>query len=160
MARSGPSDRRAWANRTAPDPRDTVSAPFQQAVRALHTAGATPTEIADELEISHHTARQIPGDYRLNCTFCGRNRSELRKLICGPDGVAICCDCVAPATTVVRHGTPAADGRTTLSPTPAGSCSFCGTHDRTVATHGTTSICAQCVDLHHEILAESRPPVG
>ena len=139
---------------------DSARSAFQRAVRARYSAGATPAEIADEPEISHHSVRQLLGNYRLTCTFCGRDRSELRKLICGPGSVAICCDCVAPATTVVRNGTPAADGRTTLSPAPAGSCPFCGTHDRTVATHGATSICAECVDLRHEILAESRPPVG
>lgn len=132
---------------------DTARSTFQRAVRALHTTGATPAEIAETLEISHHRVHQLLGDRRLTCSFCGRNQSELRKLICGPDGIAICCDCVGPVTTVVRHGTPAAD----TAPAEE-ACSFCEKQPGPVATHAGTSICAECLDLCHEILAEDARP--
>lgn len=138
---------------------DAARSAFQRAVRALHTAGATPSEIADELEIGRQQVHRLLGlpTIRMACAFCGRDQSELHKLICGAGGVGICSDCVAPATTVVRLGTPAADGRTALSPTEA-TCSFCDKEHLPVATHdGMSGICAECIDLCHEVLAGDQP---
>lgn len=133
---------------------DAARSAFQRAVRALHTAGATPSEIADELELGRQQVHRLLGlpTTKMSCAFCGRDQSELRKLICGQAGVGICDDCVVPATTVVRQGTTAADGRTRLSPAEA-ACSFCGKRDLPVASHGPAGICSECVDLCHEILA-------
>jgi ATP-dependent protease Clp ATPase subunit len=82
----------------------------------------------------------------LRCSFCSRTQRKVPKLIAGP-GVYICSDCVAAARTW-----PAA------SP-PGRSCSFCGKWapgQLRVVTKGSTSICAECLDLCAEIIAEEQ----
>ena len=32
--------------------------------------------------------------YEQHCSFCGKSKDEVRRLIAGPDGVFICDDCV------------------------------------------------------------------
>jgi ATP-dependent protease Clp ATPase subunit len=80
----------------------------------------------------------------LRCSFCSRTRRRVPKLIAGP-GVYICSDCVALARTW-----PAAAH-------PGRACSFCGKWapgELRVVTKGTTSICAECLDLCDEIIRE------
>ncbi|MHA6785217.1 ClpX C4-type zinc finger protein [Pseudonocardia saturnea] len=132
-------------------------------------------EIADELGLSHQRVHQLlslptrpgargPGrqSAELTCSFCERPQTAVTKLIAGP-GVAVCSDCVAPVTQVVRHGTSAADGRATVSPAgPAQSCSFCGKGPHEVpasaqAGSGVAVICAECLELCNEILVEVQP---
>lgn len=98
---------------------DDARRAFRGAVRALHLDGATPREIAAELGIAPERVQQLldlplPPDHggpvrsnELTCTFCRSPRSAVGKLIAGPGGVAICNDCVALATDVVRDGGPA-----------------------------------------------------
>ena len=87
----------------------------------------------------------IDGDL-LHCTFCGRAQGQCAKLVAGP-GVYICDSCVALA----RTWTPASyPGRT---------CSFCGSWSPRrgrVVTRGSASICAECLDLSDEIIAEAQ----
>jgi ATP-dependent protease Clp ATPase subunit len=87
---------------------------------------------------------RIDGDL-LHCSFCGRSRGQCAKLIAGP-GVYICDGCVPLARTWPPLTYP---GRT---------CSFCGKWDPRgrVAAHGSTTICADCLDLCEEILAEEQ----
>ena len=90
-------------------------------------------------------ATLIDGDL-LRCSFCGRARQEVAKLVAGP-GVYICDGCV----TLARSWEPL--------PYPGRSCSFCGKWapgELRVVTKGSTSICAECLDLCDEIIAEEQ----
>ena len=90
-------------------------------------------------------AHRIGGDL-LHCSFCGRARTRVAKLIAGP-GVDICSDCVALA-----RSWPAL-------PHPGRTCSFCGQWDPDkgrVVAHGMTAICGECLDLCDEIIAEEQ----
>jgi ATP-dependent protease Clp ATPase subunit len=91
-------------------------------------------------------ARWIDGDL-LRCSFCGRAQGQVAKLIAGP-GVYICSGCVS----LDRTWPPL--------PYPGRSCSFCGTWSPKevvrVAGHGPTAICAECLDLCDEIIAEEQ----
>jgi ATP-dependent protease Clp ATPase subunit len=89
--------------------------------------------------------RWVDGDL-LHCSFCSRAQQQVAKLIAGP-GVYICSGCVALARTW-----PAASY-------PGRSCSFCGKWapgELSVVTKGRTSICAECLDLCDEIIAEEQ----
>ena len=90
-------------------------------------------------------ATWIDGDL-LRCSFCGRAQQEAAKLVAGP-GVYICDGCV----TLARSWEPL--------PYPGRSCSFCGKWapgELRVVTKGRTSICAECLDLCDEIIAEEQ----
>ncbi len=90
-------------------------------------------------------ARWNDGDL-LRCSFCDRAQQQVAKLIAGP-GVYICDGCVALA----RTWPPL--------PYPGRSCSFCGTWspgDGRVTRGGSVAICAACLDLCDEIIAEEQ----
>lgn len=112
-----------------------------------------------------------------HCSFCGKRRGEVRKLISG-GRVFICNECVArcrdilgpPPAAPVEIGEPE---RTTgdlpaqallddedltaeKKPPDEGHCSFCGTVKTEVAklvTGPTVHICNECVTLCEDILA-------
>ena len=89
--------------------------------------------------------RWIDGDL-LHCSFCGRDRREVAKLIAGP-GVYICSGCL-----VLAWSWPAV-------PHPGRTCSFCGQWDpgkARVTAHGAVAICRQCLDLCDQIIAEEQ----
>jgi ATP-dependent protease Clp ATPase subunit len=82
----------------------------------------------------------------LRCSFCGRSRTQCAKLIAGP-GVYICDGCVALA----RTWPAAAD--------PGRVCSFCGgsaPRQDPLAVQRTNTVCAACLDLCDEIIAEEQ----
>ena len=82
----------------------------------------------------------------LHCSFCEASRRQRRKLVAGP-GVYICHRCV----TLARSWPPV--------PHPGRTCSFCGSWSPAqgrVVAHGAATICAQCLDLCDEIIAEER----
>ena len=89
--------------------------------------------------------RWIDGDL-LRCSFCDRTQGQCAKLIAGP-GVYICDRCV----TLARTWPPA--------PHPGRTCSFCGRWDprkTRVTTHRSATICAECLDLCDQIIAEEQ----
>jgi ATP-dependent protease Clp ATPase subunit len=81
----------------------------------------------------------------LRCSFCGRSQWQVAKLIAGR-GVYICDGCVALA-----RGWPAVE-----EPQPR--CGFCGMAEegpvRAPASGGQAAVCAGCLDLCEEIIAE------
>lgn len=136
-----------------------AEANLQHAIRVLHATGGSLQEIADAVGLSRQRIHQIvkesggvPGRRRrrtagmLACSFCDRSQAEVAKLIAGPD-TRICDGCVA-----------AAAGR--LAPVDATlRCSFCGKAGdqvETMADHDGAAprICAECLLLCHEIIAE------
>jgi len=108
---------------------------------------------------------------RLVCTFCGRHQAQVKKLIAGP-GVYICGGCIELARGVIASGEPAAtqSGQLNAVPEPQtrARCSFCGKYrpqvpgmaaipvDTPGKTPGIAAICAECLDLCDEIIAEEQ----
>ena len=81
----------------------------------------------------------------LRCSFCGRSQAQVGKLIAGPGVVLICDGCVALA-----RGWPGVEG-------PQPRCSFCELPQapvRAPAARGPLAVCAGCLDLCEEIIAE------
>jgi ClpX C4-type zinc finger len=163
------------AERTA----DIARADFHHAVRRLHLAGGSLREIADALGLSHQRVHQIvegaggarPWRHReprsgamLKCSFCGKNQKQVRKLIAGP-GAFICDECAAKADRVIVTGETAATPLSAVKPAgedvTTAKCSFCGKRRHQVsglamAAGGT--ICAECLALCHEIIADELAP--
>ncbi|GEM_PF-2743343 len=95
----------------------------------------------------------------VTCTFCGRSRTQVGKVIAGPDGY-ICDGCVSLADGVLSTGAPATSAAAQLSAVAAGEnarCAFCGKdRDRVagMASAGRITICNECVGLCQDILTE------
>ncbi len=168
-----------------------AKADYHQAIRRLHAAGGSLREIAEALGLSHQRVHQIVEEAAeptrpwwrrrgrrlqgpaLSCSFCGRSRKEVAKLIAGP-GVYICDRCVRRATrlSVEAPGEGWAEGPLRMeAPGSEARCSFCGKqaarHGALLVTSGREAapggkvgqdgprICDECLDLCLEILAET-----
>ena len=44
------------------------------------------------------------GEDQLHCSFCGKSRDQVRKLVQGPNGVYICDECVAACADIIGMG--------------------------------------------------------
>jgi ClpX C4-type zinc finger len=157
---------------------DVAQADFHRAVRRLHLAGASLREVATALGLSHQRVHQIVeaagGSRRWRrargrdkdgfvpgpCSFCGRAAREVKKLIAGPR-VYICDRCIPLADRALATGDPAGPLAAAITPIAAEAeaerCSFCGKRRHQVpglAAGRNARICAECLDLCHEIVAE------
>ena len=153
---------------------ELARAEFNRAVRRLHLAGASLREIAVALGLSHQRVHQIveaagggrrwrrsaktprPGP----CSFCGRTAEKVKTLIAGP-GVFICDRCIPLASQALATGEPTGPPGAAITPVTAEAmtekCSFCGKRRHQVpglAAAGDARICAECLELCHEILTE------
>jgi hypothetical protein len=154
---------------------------FHEAVCELHRAGGSLREIAEALDLSHQRVHQIVESSggcgvwaRLwrrrattarprtpaSCSFCAVDQFKTRKLIAGP-GIWICDGCVVLARRVLEAGAAQADERARLEPAdPDARCHFCGQGARRTGGRLVTgcgrNICASCLDLCDEIVAEDR----
>lgn len=59
----------------------------------------------------------------MHCSFCGKSRDQVRKLIQGPEGVFICDECVTACADIIReadflYGQDDEDGTTSMSDSP------------------------------------------
>lgn len=115
-----------------------------------------------------------------SCSFCGKRRSEVRKLVSGPR-VFICNECAVRCREMIGPRAPRiVDDAATLERTtedlpaqpPSGDdddvtaerrppdsthCSFCGRQKSEVATliaGPTVHICNECVELCEDIIAD------
>jgi hypothetical protein len=163
---------------------DVARAEFHRAVRRLHLHGASLRELASGLGLSHQRVHQIvesaggsrrwvrrvrgrPDPGLLHCTFCGKGQKQVHKLIAGPS-VYICDGCVDLARVVLSDGLPVSTEIAELTAGPADEprtqCSFCGKRRDQVAglvvgsvqteRKAPAAICAECLDLCVEIVAE------
>jgi hypothetical protein len=149
---------------------ELAKADYHHAVRRLHFAGASMREIADALEISHQRVHQIieatggTGGWKstkqagadMACSFCGRAKDNVAKLIAGP-GIFICGECVEAAhrapteTPLVRFDL--------MAKTSEWKCSFCGKKSSkvdTLAAGPGLCICNECLVVCDEVLAAAR----
>jgi ATP-dependent protease Clp ATPase subunit len=118
-----------------------------------------------------------------HCSFCGKRRGEVRKLISGPR-VFICNECVVLCREIIgprpppQADEPDRSGRTTVDlpaqpvpddedvtaetrPPDEQHCSFCGQPKADVArlvTGPTVYICNGCVELAEDVIAEESGP--
>jgi hypothetical protein len=120
---------------------DLARVGYQHAIRRLHAGGASLREIADALGLSYQRVHQIvdvstgkgalkaSASVPLACSFCGRSRAAVRKVIAGP-GVRICDGCVDLALEALDRGTAEMAGVARLVATdatePNARCDFCG----------------------------------
>jgi ATP-dependent protease Clp ATPase subunit len=105
------------------------------------------------------------------CSFCGRPRSDVRKLISGPQ-IFVCDACVSTFVELATEGTAAAREPPAAIALVAGGevahgstskCNFCGKARRDTRfsyvheddRSGKLSICHECVGLCIDILAEA-----
>jgi ClpX C4-type zinc finger len=169
---------------------EVARAEFHCAIRRLHLHGASLRELAASLGLSHQRVHQIVEsaggsrrwlrrregehpDPLLVCTFCGKQQTEVGKLIAGP-GVYICDECVGLANGVVSSGATASTPRGEMIAAPAGDqrmrCSFCGKYRHQVAglaafpaevagrPPAVAAVCTECLELCDEIIEEEVLP--
>jgi len=75
------------------------------------------------------------------CSFCNRSQEEVRKLIAGPDGVAICDGCVEAFRQVVHSDKAVAATRTGL---PCPECNRSVAIRDEVTSTSSTMHCPAC----------------
>lgn len=127
---------------------------FRQALGRLHEGGASTREIARAVKLSHQRVHQLIDPRGWRCSFCGEPQASSATWIAGP-GVKICHDCVARASAGEGPFTPVP--RHHRRPGRAGDCSFCSKARAQVdgmAEHAGRRICAECLALCREIVAE------
>jgi ClpX C4-type zinc finger len=153
---------------------DVARAEFNRAVRRLHLDGASLREVAKALGLSHQRVHQIVeaagGSRRWRkaaktprpgpCSFCGRTAEKVKTLIAGP-GVFICDRCIPLASQAIAAGVPTGPPATAIALVAAEAitekCSFCGKRRYQVpglAAAHDARICAECLELCHEIVTE------
>ena len=143
-------------------------AEFHQRIRKLHSSGASMREIATALGMSHQRVHQIIGEDAIveveaastdvtphpaappattaredTCSFCGRSRREVDKLLAAPGRVFVCDGCVRRA-------------QTGLQP-KAAECSFCRQTSQLTFAEGATVICSRCLTTCAQMLQPGEP---
>jgi len=153
---------------------EVARAEFHRAVRRLQLAGGSVREIANALGLSHQRVHQIvesaggsrrwrsrrPAGDKPTCSFCGQEQKRTKILIGGP-GAFICDRCI-PQADAALASEPAATftaGRIQAVSADARAvrCSFCGKCRYQVpgmVAALAIRICAECLDLCHEISDE------
>jgi len=94
-----------------------------------------------------------------NCSFCGKNRDQVQRIIAGPGGVYICDECVdliskenagqqKETNAIAKTGGAAVTNR----------CCFCGKKQQQVlyvhTSRAGVNICSECIDLCREIISD------
>jgi len=113
-----------------------------------------------------------PDSEILRCSFCGKGREDVRKLIAGPT-VFICNECVEVCLDILADdSTPDADSQDStesqrlrvkaaaIFPDRSVTCSVCGKSGLTeemlpIGSRGT--LCGECADAIEDSLRQGRP---
>lgn len=132
---------------------------FRIAVRRLHVAGTPLRQIAEALHLSHQRVHQLVASHvgrrrrwklrgesasDLSCTFCGKDKDQVQKLVAGPH-VLICDSCI---------GAIAGFDRVHAASTVR--CSFCGkkrSQVKAMFAGADAQVCRECLDVAREIIA-------
>jgi hypothetical protein len=159
---------------------DLARVHYQHAIRRLSVEGGSMREIADALGLSYQRVHQIvdvaagkgavkpTNGPRVQCSFCGRPTGDVAKLIAGP-GVFVCDGCVAAARQTIdaRAGSDHDGVRWEYASDAKARCGFCGKASvplaaipgqevrRKLRRRQAPRICARCLDLCDQILAEA-----
>jgi ATP-dependent Clp protease ATP-binding subunit ClpX len=91
----------------------------------------------------------------LQCSFCTKEQTEVRKLIAGP-GLYICDVCITDALKTISEDEPAGAITILVGKQAETRCSFCGQLPKDVVRIvgvPTARICNQCLKICDEILA-------
>lgn len=92
--------------------------------------------------------------YSYWCSFCGKEQTQVSRLIAGPGGVYVCDECIAKFVGIERPQQGEQKKRT---------CSFCGKKQNQVQlmvdSPKNVHICDECVDLCQEIITEEQQVV-
>lgn len=128
---------------------------YHETVRGLHASGISVSEIVGGVGAPEREVQGITGT--LTCSFCGKAKNEVAKLIAGPK-LEICDRCVGLASAVIRGDTPSNPGPAfQRSQANDVRCRFCQkgqSQVEAIVEAGRLRICNECVDLCHEILLE------
>ena len=158
---------------------------YQHTIRRLHGAGGSLREIAEALGVSYQRVHQIVDvatgkgavkecRTKAVCSFCGADKSTVRRLIAGP-GVLICEQCVVVAHDQLSESGERVSDQTRLVDLDPGDrrarCSFCGKKRQRVTgmveapdqppagkfarPQDAPRICNHCLALCDEILSEA-----
>lgn len=138
-----------------------TQAQFDEAIRELHRAEVLVGEEATGLaSIELHAGRLlggIPSELQM-CSFCGASQRDVVSLITGPI-FYICDGCVADALQTIEAQRPASRIML-LSTKGTAVCGFCGEGrgetERLFTASGGGRICAECLDVCVDIMAENR----
>jgi len=71
---------------------------YKRALGLLPTAEAWCNRTREHESVETETEGQT-----YHCSFCGKERSEIRRMIAGPNNVYICNECVALCTEVIKQ---------------------------------------------------------
>lgn len=125
--------------------------------------GSRPWRVRVKKPEGRRQRRRIVDRVDMHCSFCGKGHPPASKLIAGP-GVAICDGCVGLADRVIASGEPSATPLSSITAIDddamAPKCSFCGKRrDQVAGMAGGAEaiICAECLSLCQEIIAEELP---
>jgi len=97
----------------------------------------------------------VPTPDDFHCSFCGRRRTDVRKLIAGPR-VFICDRCVELCLNILQDNPERASSR--RHGTEDHQCSFCGKRRREVPAMidgPTVLMCNECVALCEDIVVDA-----
>lgn len=89
------------------------------------------------------TPKKSPEPPLINCSFCKKSQTEVKKLVVGPDGICICDECIDLCGEILRE-----ENVPTFKEIKQGICNFCGCEktaerDYLLVSH-TGAICREC----------------
>lgn len=88
------------------------------------------------------------------CSFCGKPKDQVQRLIAGPESMYICNECLSLCQEILDTPKPDPDQNIISLPESPHSCSFCDKPQdqvqRLIAGPGNTYICDECIGLHRK----------
>jgi ATP-dependent protease Clp ATPase subunit len=92
------------------------------------------------------------------CSFCGKDETQVRTLVAGPEALRICDECVELASSFLLGKAVRAAPFFGLADEKSARCSFCGAKKRRIwrLLRGAGHVlCSECVELANLIASES-----
>ena len=54
-----------------------------------------------ESQLKMENGKEAGGDSQIKCSFCGRGKSQVKKLLVGPEKISICNECVSRCASIM-----------------------------------------------------------